>query len=142
MLAEWGQAAIDGLAILFEPLRFIKHAQERRYLAERELREHTLELLDTMMQRSSEQQAHSAAVAMETAKSATALANALHTWFDMFKDNSAQEHLKSETVRSADEWSEEQQRTKRKLIEAGYPIDGSREDQLAYLLTMGDELPF
>lgn len=120
------------LATLLEPLRFFKHAQERRLNAERELREHTLEILESVMSRMEKKSEADAQVLVENAKASQALGMAINTWFEMFKVN--MDHtMTTSTVRPQDEWDDARKREFDRLKAEGWPVDEDPAKQLAFL---------
>jgi Holliday junction resolvasome RuvABC DNA-binding subunit len=128
------------LAELFEPFRFLKHARERRLLERQEEREHQLELIDTMLQRVEKVIEHQKDAAIATAQANSKLAEGIVTWLEMFKNSAeAQANLGTATVRSEDEYSDEQKRELERLIKLGYPVNEPRPVQLQWLLE-NDEL--
>jgi DNA-binding protein H-NS len=125
---------VEVLALLIEPFRFIKHARERRLKEVAELREHMVDMLDTVLGRLEATEQHRSLALIESAKAQQAQATALQTWFEMFKHDSMN-NSPGTTVRPADEYDAEQQRMQEKLIELGYPVEKSPAEQMAWLLS-------
>jgi hypothetical protein len=114
-------------------IQFRQRAHERAMERESALREHTLELLDTVMQRTNAQSAQLADAMVEQAKASAAHAAALQVWFEMFRAQ-ANDPTTTATVRPADEYAAEQQREADRLAALGFPIHASPEDQLAWIV--------
>jgi DNA-binding protein H-NS len=129
------------LMALMDLFRFIRNARERRRQEEAALREHTLELLDTVLSKVQAQNETTAAAMVEMAKASKAHAEALNTWFEMFKANNEMAHVGSVTVRGEDLWEEERAREHARLLAAGYPVNSSAAEQLAWLQSHGNQLP-
>jgi DNA-binding protein H-NS len=121
------------LARFFDLFRFIEHARQRREAELAAMHERNIELIDTLMSRLEKTESLRTEAAVEAAKGQQAMAEALQTWFEMFKFES-QDNSPAQTVRPIDEWAAERQRATQELAAMGYPVDEPPEKQMAWLL--------
>ncbi len=121
------------LALLFEPFRFFKHAREARAAEAAAMREHTIELLDAVMSRVEKREEHSSRALEALGAAMSEQARATAKWFDMFQQQSTDAHLDTSTVRPENEAYAAEQRDIERFKQMGFPIDGSLEDQLAFI---------
>lgn len=121
------------LTQLVQFFRFIKNARDRRAAEKVAEREHLIELLDTLFSRLEQLERTRSDAMIAASQAQQAQAEALKVWFEMFKFDS-QDRSTAPTVRPADEYDAEQERTREKLISLGYPVDSSPAEQMAWLL--------
>lgn len=120
------------LSGFFQALRVFKNARERRLQERQADREQLVELIETLFDRLERLEEHRTQAAVAAASAQTAQADALRTWFDMFKHDST-DSSPLPTVRSVDEFDAERSRERERLLELGYPLDGTPEEQMAFL---------
>ena len=126
------------LSAFIELFRFLRRRRERLAAEKAAEREHTLELVDRVLKSAEVQAELFAKTQIAQAEANTRQAEALGKWFEMFKVNNEAAQQTTSSVRPEDEHDEWQQREIKRLVEAGYPVEGSPEEQLAYLISMGE----
>jgi hypothetical protein len=132
---------LERFVLWLEPLRIFKHAREARVVERAAEREHTLELIEAVLARAEQREAHTAGALAELGRGIQAQGMALSKWFDMFQHQPVDESLTTSTVTPADEHDDWQRKEIERLERAGFPVRGTPQEQLAFLQSM-DDLPF
>lgn len=107
--------------------------QRDNALAQAAQHEHTLEMVETIMERMEGISKANAEASAEQARAFSKNAEALQTWFQMFKDN--QGPGGGSIVRPEDEAEAEEQRELARLKNAGYPVDSQDPATVATFLS-------
>lgn len=89
--------------------------------------------MESVFSRMEKRDGMQAAVMQEMAKATAAQAASFATWLEMFKQGHDQQ-LTSLTVRPQDELDEARKRERERLMQVGFPIDKSAEEQLSWFL--------
>jgi uncharacterized damage-inducible protein DinB len=131
----WLHNLTAGLALALEPLRFRKHAEERRYAAEAANRDAQLRLIESVLTAQDSTNARNAEALMEVAKTVQGQAAGFQEWLKLFASNG---EPVSSTVTVGDEVELERARVAQELSER-YPTLADARDQLDFLLNRKDE---
>lgn len=136
--------AIDAVRRLFDykgrQQAIRREAEERLAAVQRDAaiaqaaqHEHTLEMVETIMGRMESIFKANSEASAEQARAFTKNAEALQTWFEMFKDNQGPGAVS--IVRPEDEAADEERRELARLKEAGYPVESQDPATVATFLS-------